>query len=421
MITILKGDICYSLTKDEIAFHPDSYLIMEDGLIKGIYPQIPTEYSQCKVEDHTGRLIIPGMTDLHIHAPQFNFRGIGMDRELIDWLQTYTFPEESKFADLDYARRSYEIFTNTLRRSATTRLCVFATIHREATLLLMDLLEASGLVSYVGKVNMDRHSSDDYIETTDESIAQTTKWLSETADRGYRRTKPILTPRFIPSCTDELMTALGKLTTKGYALQSHLDENLTEIQMVREMVPESKSYADAYHIRNCFGESSPCIMAHCVHTTPEEIELIKQNGVFIAHSPESNANLASGVAPIAKYLAEGLNVGLATDVAGGSNENMFRAIAIALQCSNLRWRLQDQSTEKLSFANAFYLATKGGGAFFGQVGSFEPGYEADILVVDDSTYETARDLTLKERLERLPYLATSADIVSKYVAGAKLF
>lgn len=421
MITILKGDICYSLTKDEIAFHPDSYLIVEDGLIKGIYPQIPAEYSQCQVEDHTGRLIIPGMTDLHIHAPQFNFRGIGMDRELIDWLQTYTFPEESKFADPGYARRSYEIFTDTLRRSATTRFCVFATIHRESTLLLMDMLEASGLVSYVGKVNMDRHSSEDYIETTDESIAETSKWLEQTAARQYKHTKPILTPRFIPSCTDELMTALGQLTTKGYALQSHLDENLTEIQMVREMVPESKSYADAYHIRNCFGESSPCIMAHCVHVTPEELELIRTNGVFIAHSPESNANLASGVAPIAKYLEEGLNVGLASDVAGGSSESLFKAIAMALQCSNLRWRLQDQGVAKLSFANAFYLATKGGGAFFGQVGSFEPGFEADILVVDDSDLETARELSLEERLERLPYLATSANIVSKYVAGAKLF
>ena len=149
-------------------------------------------------------------------------------------------------------------------------------------------------------------------------------------------------------------------------------------------------------------------------------ELMKENGVFIAHSPESNMNLSSGVAPVSRFLDNGLKVGLATDVAGGSHESILRAMMHAIQASKLRWRLQDQSVPALSFDRAFYLATMGGGEFFGKVGAFRDGYEADIVVMDDSSLDHPQELSVRARLERLVYLADERCVREKYVAGEKV-
>ena len=130
-----------------------------EGISKGVFLQLPEKYKGLPVKDHGNALILPGMTDLHVHAPQYTFRGMGMDLELLEWLETHTFPEESRYQELDYAEKAYGIFTDDLKRSATTRAVVFATIHGPATRLLMDKLEASGLKTYVGKVNMDRNLS----------------------------------------------------------------------------------------------------------------------------------------------------------------------------------------------------------------------------------------------------------------------
>jgi guanine deaminase len=151
------------------------------------------------------------------------------------------------------------------------------------------------------------------------------------------------------------------------------------------------------------------------------MEMMKEQGVFIAHSPESNINVSSGVAPINTYLDYGLQVGLATDVAGGSHESMFRAMIHAIGSSKLRWRLLDQSVPALTFDTAFYLATRGGGAFFGKVGAFEPGYELDAVILDDSNLDHPQPLTTHERLERIVYLGDDRNIVGKYVFGRKLF
>ena len=372
--------------------------------------------------DYGDRLIIPGMTDLHLHAPQFSFRGLGMDMELLDWLNTNTFPEEAKYADLDYARTAYSQFVAHLRRSETTRACIFATVHVPATQLLMELMEQSGLVSYVGKVNMNRNAPLYLAEpSTIASVRNTRLWLEETAGK-WQRTKPILTPRFIPSCTDDLMYRLADLRAEfDVPVQSHLSENYSEIAWVKELVPTARNYGDAYRKFGLFGGDHRCIMAHCVHSDTLEMEYMRQNGVFIAHSPESNMNLASGVAPIKKFLDYGLKVGLATDVAGGSQESMFRAMTHAIQASKLRWRLQDQSVAPLTFDMVFYLATRGGGAFFGDVGAFDPGYEFDAVVLDDSNLDHPQPLSVRERLERTAYLGDDRNIYAKYVAGTKLF
>lgn len=151
------------------------------------------------------------------------------------------------------------------------------------------------------------------------------------------------------------------------------------------------------------------------------MELMRKRGVFAAHCPESNVNLASGAAPVKRYLEKGIKTGLGTDIAAGSSLSVFKAMVMAIQCSKLRWRLYDQSLAPLTVEEVFYLATKGGGEFFGNVGSFEKGYEFDAVVIDDLALKHPQELDVKERLERLIYLAEDRNITAKFVNGKKLF
>lgn len=421
-VFILKGNIVYSKNKDELRILKDHYLISESGLVKGVFEKVPPEYAQVSVSDYGECLIIPGLTDLHVHAPQYTFRAMGMDMELLEWLETNTFPEEAKYQDLEYARRAYRIFTDNLKRSATTRACIFGTIHRDATLLLMDQLEQSGLVTYVGKVNMDRNCPD-YLreESAEESGIQTVEWIKDVLHKKYQNTMPILTPRFTPSCSDELMENLKKIQMYyQIPVQSHLSENPGEIAWVKELCPWSEFYGDAYDRFGLFGADCKTVMAHCVYSGKEERQRMKENGVFIAHCPESNMNLSSGVAPVRTFLKEGLHVGIGSDVAGGSTENLFKAMALAIQASKLRWRMQDDSLKPLTLEEVFYIATKGGGEFFGNVGSFEPGFELDAVVLDDTRIVHSQNLDVRERLERMIYLADEREVRAKYVRGREI-
>ena len=423
MITIIKGHFICTEKPSEFSVYPNHYLIAEDGIIEGLYDVLPEKYAGVPVHDYGDRMIMPGCVDLHVHAPQYTYRGLGMDMELLEWLETNTFPEESKMKDINYAKKSYSIFVENLRKSATTRACIFATVHREATLLLMEMLENAGLCTMTGKVNMDRNCPD-YIReaSADVSAKETIQWVEDVLNRHYKNTYPILTPRFTPSCTDELMTKLKEIQTKyDLPLQSHLSENPGEIEWVRELCPTSEYYGDAYAMFGLFGNDCKTVMAHCVYSDEREIRRMKDNGVFIAHCPESNMNISSGIAPVRTYLEEGMHVGLGSDVAGGATENMFTAMAHAIQASKLRWRLADQSLKPLTAPEAFYMATKGGGAFFGKVGSFEPGYELDAVVLDDSRLKHPQELTLDKRFERLIYMADDREIHAKYVRGSQLF
>ena len=421
-VFILKGNIVYSKNKDELRILKDHYLISESGLVKGVFEKVPPEYAQVSVSDYGECLIIPGLTDLHVHAPQYTFRAMGMDMELLEWLETNTFPEEAKYQDLEYARRAYRIFTDNLKRSATTRACIFGTIHRDATLLLMDQLEQSGLVTYVGKVNMDRNCPD-YLreESAEESGIQTVEWIKDVLHKKYQNTMPILTPRFTPSCSDELMENLKKIQMYyQIPVQSHLSENPGEIAWVKELCPWSEFYGDAYDRFGLFGADCKTVMAHCVYSGKEEQQRMKENGVFIAHCPESNMNLSSGVAPVRTFLKEGLHVGIGSDVAGGSTENLFKAMALAIQASKLRWRMQDDGLKPLTLEEVFYIATKGGGEFFGNVGSFEPGFELDAVVLDDTRIVHSQNLDVRARLERMIYLADEREVRAKYVRGREI-
>ena len=416
----IRGQICYSESQKKIRTMERGYVVCEDGKSAGVFETLPETWIGIPCYDYGDRLIIPGLIDLHVHAPQYPFRGLGMDQELIDWLNTHTFPEEEKYGDLAYAQKAYAIFLDDLLHSATTRACVCGTCHQDATLWLMEQMEAEGLAGYVGKVNMDRNSPAGLCEESPEASAEATEsWILASA--GLSNVRPILTPRFIPTCSDELMERLSALQ-KQYDLpvQSHLSENLSEIDWVRQLQPEASCYGDAYRMHGLFGGSCPTIMAHCVYSGEEEIRMMKEQGVFIAHCPESNTNLASGIAPVRKYMELGMQMGLGTDVAAGSSLSMFRAMAMAVQCSKLRWRLVDQSQAPLTATEVFYLATKGGGAFFGKAGSLEEGYEFDAVVIDDRKIRHARPVSVRERLERLIYLDGDASVDAKYIKGKQV-
>ena len=418
----IKGNICHTPQPGKLETFENAYLLCENGRCGGIFKKIPARYSSYPVNDTGDSLVIPGLVDLHIHAPQYAFRGLGMDCELLDWLYKHAFPEEAKYSNPDYAQSAYGMFASDLKKSATTRAVIFATRHSEATILLMDLMEKTGLVSYVGKVNMDRDAPQDLKEKdADSSAADTVRYIEKAIERKYKNTYPIITPRFIPSCTDSLLNKLSDIRRKyNLPVQSHLSENLGEIELVRKLEPQAAFYGDAYDRYGLFGKESNTIMAHCVHSTDEEIERMKENGVWVAHCPDCNMNVSSGIAPVRKYIEKGLRIGLGTDVAGGHTAFMFRSIVAAIQVSKLYWRLVDSTAKQLSFPESFYLATKGGGSFFGKAGSFEKGYEFDAVVLDDSSLPHPQKLTVEERLERAVYSELDREgIREKYVRGAK--
>ena len=234
----LKGTICYSISPQELSITPNSYLICSQGKCAGIFPVLPEKYRGIPCTDYKDDLILPGLTDLHVHAPQYTFRASGMDLELLDWLNTYAFPQEARYENLEFARSAYSIFAEDMKKSPNTRACIFGTLHVPATELLMELMDKTGLKTMIGKVNMDRNGSTILQETSAEASAQATvTWIEDTLNR-FENTTPILTPRFTPACTDQLMAKLSQIQKKYHLpMQSHLSENFGEIEWVKELCP----------------------------------------------------------------------------------------------------------------------------------------------------------------------------------------
>lgn len=412
----IKGNIIFTKDFGKYELFKNSYILIEDGVVKGIFEQLPKEYANVEIEDYGDKLIIPGFVDIHLHGPQFPNLGLGLDKELMPWLETYTFPEERKYSDVEYAEKVYKKLVLELWKNGTTRSVIFASIHLDATKLLMDVINEAGLGAYVGKVNMDRNCPDFICEDTDKSVEDTEKLLREYGSK-YERVKPIITPRFVPTCTTKLLKGLGELSRKyNVPVQSHLSENKSEIEFVRELHPEAKNYASVYNEAGLLCHQ-PTIMAHCVLLEEDEVELLSKNKVFIAHSPNSNSNLASGIAPIRKLLKAGIPIGLASDISGGHSLSMCNVMVEAGQVSNMKWLESGKTETPLTTPELFYLATKGSGAFFGKVGSFEEGFEFDALVVDDSSLTGLKDISLEERLQKFIYTGTWENIVRRYVSG----
>ena len=420
---ILKGDICWSSSPQTLESFENSYLVCIDGKSQGVIKEIPENYAHLPLKNHAGMLIIPGLTDLHTHAPQFAFRALGMDMELLEWLNKITFPEEAKYQDLEYARQAYGSFIEDVKKGPNTRLCVYATIHTPSTLLLMDMLEESGLVSLVGKLSMDRNCPE-YLQEAD-AVSAAANWLDtffQARSKGqYKNTSPIITPRFIPSCSDELLAGLSEIQkSRALPVQSHLSENLKEVEWVKKLCPKSENYAEAYADFGLL--EGPSIMAHCVWSGEREMDLLAEKQVYIAHCPQSNANLSSGIAPVRRFLEKKIPLGLGSDVAGGVHTSIFRAMTDAIQVSKLR---QGNGLKALTLEEAFYMGTSGGGSFFGKphdrefgpAGSFEKGWDFDALIIDDRAFRSSPALSIRDRLERVVYLSDDRHIAGKYARG----
>ena len=418
MKKVYKAHILYTKERSRFEVLENGYVAVEDGRVVGISTDLSSlGGDEQSVTDFGDCLLIPAMNDMHVHAPQYRNQGIAMDLELLPWLKSYTFPEEKKYADTAYAERMYRRFVRDLWRFGTMRSCVFATIHTDSTRLLMQLFREAGLGAMVGKVAMNRNCPPELSETVEDMIEGNEALIAEFY-KPDALVRPIITPRFVPSCTPEMLQACGNLAAKyQMPVQSHLSENISEIELVQNLEKESSNYGDAYNRYGLFGQT-PTIMAHCVWTAGEELELMKKNGVMVAHCPTSNLNLASGLAPIRTFIEEGIPVGLGSDISGGHDLNIFRMMVFAIQVSKMHYQ-QNHAKPFLTLSEVFWLATKSAGSFFGNVGSFEPGYEFDALVIDD------RDLnhdhySLLHRLERFIYLGDDRQIVHRFCQGQEI-
>lgn len=413
---VLKGNIAFSVSPEEIKFYLNSFISVDNGRVEGIYQELPEGLKGVAVYDYGDNLIIPGFIDLHVHASQFYQRGIGMDMELIDWLENYTFKEESRFVDLAYADKVYTHFVDELVRQGTLRASIFATVHKKATELLFEILSKKGLGAFVGKVNMNRNCSALLSEDTETSISDTEELIIKYKDHPL--VKPILTPRFVPTCSGILLEKLGSLAVKyNVPVQSHLSENRDEVKWVKELHPDIKNYSNVYYQKGLFGQT-PTLMAHCIYLEEEAIELMRKNNVVAVHCPESNLNLASGIMAARKMLEKGIKVGLGSDVGGGHNLAMTKAIVRAIQLSKMV-KVIEPEIKPLTIMEAFYMATKGGGSFFGKVGSFETGYFFDAIVIDDTSLG-GLGLSLTERLQRFIYIGDDRNIAARFVNGRQL-
>lgn len=414
-VLIVKGHVVYTTNPTSFEVCEHSFLVVVGGLVEDIYSTLPEKYVGYPIEDYGDKLIIPGFVDLHLHGAQFLQCGMGMTKKLLQWLNDYTFKLERKFQDPIFARDAYESFARSLVANGTLRACVFGTSSTSGTEELFQALKKVGVGAYVGKVNMDCNAPEYLLETVVESLATTRELLDKYKDETL--VKPIITPRFAPTCSQELLEGLGQLAIEyDLPVQSHLNECEDEITWVKELFPEVDSYSDVYNNCGLFG-AVPTLMAHCVHMEPHEEELVKKNGVFMVHCPDSNINVRSGIMPVKRYLDQGFNMGLGSDVAGGHKIGMNEAVVRTIQLSKLR--SLETHEEPLTVAEAFYLGTRGGGKFFGNTGSFEKGFSFDALVLEDDPL-VANHYGVVDRLEKYLYTGDDRNICARYVQGNKL-
>ena len=418
MKKVYKAHILFTKEKNRFEVFENGYVAVEDGRVVGVASSLAElNVQDAEVTDFGNRLLIPAMIDMHVHAPQVHNQGVAMDLELLPWLQNYTFPEESKYADVHYAERMYRRFLHTQWLFGTMRSVVFGTMHTESTRLLMKLYQEAGMGAMVGKVGMNRNCPDTLCEDV-EAYTEGMEQLIAEFNKPNALVRPIITPRFVPSCTPELLKVCGELANKyQLPVQSHLSENTSEIAWVAELEKESTSYGDAYNRYGLFGQT-PTIMAHCVWTNGSELELMKRNRVMVAHCPTSNFNLSSGLAPVRTFLDDDLPIGLGSDISGGHDLNMFRMLVYAIQVSKMHYQ-QDKSKAFLTLSEIFWIATKSAGSFFGKVGSFEPGYEFDALVIDDGVLHPD-EYSLQHRLERFVYLGDDRQIIHRFCRGEEV-
>ncbi|MCJ1401100.1 hypothetical protein MMC11_004312 [Xylographa trunciseda] len=361
------------------------------------------EWETVRMGDGTSTtFFFPGFVDTHIHASQLPNAGIFGKSTLLSWLHTYTFPLESSLATLPRASTVYNHAVASTLRHGTTTAAYFATTHVPATTLLASICHERGQRAFIGRCNMDSHIHPAYYKDADaESALRDTrdsiKAIKE-VDDGEGLVVPILTPRFAPSCTAELLSGLGELQKEtGLRVQTHISENLSEVALVQQLFPEQSSYTEVYDTHGLLGPET--VLAHACHLSKEEVQLVKARGASVSHCPVSNSYLGSGLCPVRELLQAGIPVGLGTDVSGGWSCSILAAAREAGGVSRLRTYAEKEARYgaeqgkgeverehmKLSVEECLFLATRGGAECLGlgrTVGAFEVGMEWDAQLVD---------------------------------------
>ena len=415
---ILKGAIVSAPALGRLDCLEDGYLVAEDGVIRGVYETLPAQFAGEEIEDWTGDLILQSFSDMHLHAPQYPMLGMGLDMPLMDWLVAYPFPLEAKYADTDYARRVYSKLARDLVERGTTRVCIFSSLHRGATLVLMEELEKAGITGYAGKVNMDRSMVDYLSETTEGSKVETLRWLEECG--RFQNIRPMITPRFTPSCSDELMYFLGDLVKKhDLPVQSHLSENDAEIETVLSLCPDCEAYWQSYAKRGLWTDRT--LMAHCVWSDKAERAAMKEAGVTVVHCGDSNWDLCSGTAPVREMLNEGVKVCLGSDCAGGDNIDMFHSVVAAIRASKVKHLESGKKLDFLTVPEAWFLAVSAPNAFFGEQPGFAPGNRLNAMVLRDDEELAPYPLDAAKRLERAVYRRQKDCIRAVYSGERKVY
>ncbi|KAF1978616.1 guanine deaminase [Bimuria novae-zelandiae CBS 107.79] len=392
---------CISLANLEICAR-GAIGVDEQGLIQFVEKEISSpsdvttkhpSWASAQIVSVDDGFFFPGFIDTHTHAPQHPNTGLFGKTTLLDWLETYTFPLEASFEDTRKAGRIYGNFVARTLSHGTTTCAYYATRHVEATNLLTEICLERGQRALVGRVCMDRLSPEYYRDADIESAIRDSKACIDYArkvDEKGEIVRPVVTPRFAPSCTAPCLAELGKLAREeGAFVQTHISENTGECELVKEWFPESESYTHVYDEAALLTERT--ILAHAIHLSKEERRLIKERGSKISHCPASNTALTSGCCPVRELLDEGITVGLGTDVSGGVSPSILEEARHAIWTSRFVAMSAPSApvatlnnAAKLSTAEALYLATRGGAAVVGleeKIGGFDVGKEFDAQMI----------------------------------------
>ena len=411
---IIHADIVYSEDREHLAVHPDSYIAVEKGKVRGIWPVLPEEYKDVPLTDHGDGVLIPAFSDLHVHAPQYLNRGLEMDLLLADWLDECTFPMEARYADTEFAKLVYDAFIDDMIANGTMHACVYGTIHSEATSYLLERMDRKGMRGFVGKVNMDCCSHADLKENTEESIRETEEFLEKYSSNCS--TRPILTPRFAPSCTSELINGLGRLGKKyKVGMQTHLVESKWEAEQAMLLFPECSCDTEIYEKAGLM-DNGPVIGGHFIFPSEEDILIMKKYDSYAVQCPDATISVIAGIMRTGDLLDRGMRIGLGSDISAGHHIGVYTQAARSVQLSKLKNFYEPEGNRKITFPEAFWMATKQSGQLFGGTGSLEPGSVFDALVIDGLS-DAARKLTPEQTVERFCYLGTKDNITARYLNG----
>lgn len=402
-------------------YFEDGLLVVEDGkVVRNGHAAdlLSTLPAGTEVIEYKDALITPGFIDTHIHYPQTGMIA-SYGEQLLDWLDTYTFPTERAFADKAHASEVAEVFLRELLRNGTTTALVFGSVHKESVDAFFEQAHKLDLRMIAGKVLMDRNAPDYLTDTAESGYADSKELIERWHGKG--RLHYAVTPRFAPTSTPEQLTLAGRLFQEypDLYMHTHLSENRKEIEWVRELFPERKGYLDVYDHHGLIGARS--VFAHGVHLCDDECKRLGETGSAVAFCPTSNLFLGSGLFDLEKVEGHGVRVGLGTDVGAGTSFSQ-------LQSLNEAYKVMQLQGKKLDPFKALYLATLGGARALyldDRIGNLQPGKDADFVVLDYKAtplidYRLSQARSLEERLFALMILGDDRAVKETYAAGVSV-